>query len=158
MVDVNIKATTKMTQLILPKLEAKKKGAIVNLASVSGLSPQPLQSVYAASKAFIDFFSRGLQVEYQNSKITIQTLCPSYICTSMTSFSSSLSKPSLFVPDPQTFAANAIQTLGFSSYTTGYWPHSLQILFPVAFMPNIIYRMNKRFRYESSGSTGQKAR
>lgn len=64
MIQVNIGAATLMTHIVLPKLEAKKKGAIINLASVSGCSPQPLQSVYAATKAYMDFFSRGLQVEY----------------------------------------------------------------------------------------------
>ena len=112
MIQVNINAATMMTQMVLPLMEKKKKGAIINLASVSGLSPQPLQTVYAATKAYMDFFSRGLQIEYESSGITIQTLCPSYICTSMTAFSDNLSQPSFFVPSPDCFAASAIRTLG----------------------------------------------
>ena len=52
------------------------------------------------------------QIEYESSGITIQTLCPSYICTSMTAFSDNLSQPSFFVPSPDCFAASAIRTLG----------------------------------------------
>ena len=129
----------------------KNKGAIINLASVSGLSPQPLQTVYAATKAYMDFFSRGLQTEYASKGITVQTICPSYICTSMVSFSDKLSKPSFFVPSPDDFAASAIRTLGFSSYTTGYWTHSLQTLFPFAFMPSLIFKLNKGFRKDAIG-------
>ena len=36
MIRVNINAATIMTQMVLPLMEKKKKGAIVNLASVSG--------------------------------------------------------------------------------------------------------------------------
>ena len=146
MIKVNINAATMMTQMVLPSMVTKKKGAIINLASVSGLSPQPLQTVYAATKAYTDFFSRGLQTEYNSNGITVQTICPSYICTSMTSFSDKLSQPSFFVPSPDSFASSAIKTLGFSSYTTGYWTHSLQILFPFAFLPSLIYKLNKGFR------------
>ena len=120
MIQVNINAATMMTQMVLPLMEKKKKGAIINLASVSGLSPQPLQTVYAATKAYMDFFSRGLQIEYESRGITVQTLCPSYICTSMTAFSDNLSQPSFFVPSPDSFAASAIRTLG-TAYILGQY-------------------------------------
>ena len=154
MIDVNIKAATIMTKLILPILESKQKGAVINLASISGLSPQPLQTIYAATKAYMDFFSRGLQTEYSSKNITIQTICPSYICTSMTSFSPSLSTPSFFVPTPEDFAANAVKTIGFSNYTTGFWTHSLQNLFPMAFMPKLIFKLNERFRSQALKNKG----
>ena len=64
--------------------------------------------------------------EYSSKNVTIQTISPSYICTSMTSFSSSLSTPSFFVPTPENYAASAVKTIGFSNYTTGFWTHSLQ--------------------------------
>ena len=138
-----------MTKIILPIFEAKRKGAIINIASVSGLSPQPLQTVYAATKAYMDFFSRGLQNEYSSKNITIQTVCPSYVCTSMTSFSSILNKPSIFVPSPENFTSSAIRTLGFSDYTTGFWSHGIQTLLPLTYMPKIVLWMNKRFREEA---------
>ena len=146
MINVNISAATLMTHLVLPKMELRRKGAVINLASVSGQSPQPLQSVYAATKAYLDFFSRGLQVEYSGKGLTIQTLSPSYICTTMTSFSEKMTRPSFFVPSPQAFAQSSIRTLGFSSHTTGYWPHSLQNLLPFAFMPRFIFALNQKFR------------
>ena len=35
--------------------------------------------------------------------------------------------PGVFVPTAQTFASSAINTLGYSLHTTGYWAHSLQV-------------------------------
>ena len=94
------------------KSEINERFFFLHKIPTSGLSPQPLQTVYAATKAYMDFFSRGLQIEYESSGITVQTICPSYICTSMTAFSDSLSQPSFFVPSPDSFAASAIRTLG----------------------------------------------
>ena len=150
MIKTNILATSLMTKLILPQMEEKARGAVINIASVSGLSPQPLQTVYAATKAYVDFFSRGLRYEYEPKGIVIQTICPSYVCTEMTSFSENLSRPSLFVPSPEAFVRSAIKTLGYTNYTTGFWTHGLQTnLLPLAYLPRFILKMNERFRREA---------
>ena len=99
--------------------------------------------------AYVDFLSRGLREEYGSKGITVQTICPSYVCTSMTSFSRSLRKPSLMVPSAEKFVASAIQSIGFSDYTTGFWTHSLQSLLPFPYMPSLILKMNQRFRKEA---------
>jgi hypothetical protein len=49
-VNINIGATTMMTRLILPQMQKRKRGAIVNVSSGSELQPLPLMTVYAASK------------------------------------------------------------------------------------------------------------
>lgn len=48
--NINIGATTLMTRMILPQMQKRQKGAIVNVSSGSELQPLPLLSVYAASK------------------------------------------------------------------------------------------------------------
>ena len=48
--NINIGATTMMTRLILPQMQKRKQGAIVNVSSGSELQPLPLMTVYAASK------------------------------------------------------------------------------------------------------------
>ena len=100
------------------------KGVVVNLSSSAAIDPQPLQSIYTASKSYVNYFSRALAFEYP--KLTIQTVNPMYVCTDMVAFSDTLKKPSIFVPTPETFVNSAIRTIGFSSCTTGYWSHSLQ--------------------------------
>jgi 17beta-estradiol 17-dehydrogenase / very-long-chain 3-oxoacyl-CoA reductase len=58
MINCNITSVTKMSALVLPGMVKKGKGIIVNNASGSGRSPTPLLSVYSATKAYVDFFSR----------------------------------------------------------------------------------------------------
>ena len=52
---------------------------------------------------------------------------PFYVATRMTRYSNTLSRPSLLIPDAEHFASNAIKTLGYTSRTTGYWPHTVQV-------------------------------
>ena len=58
MINCNIISVTKMTAIVLPSLIKKNKGVIINIASVSGRTAYPLLTVYAATKAYVDFFSR----------------------------------------------------------------------------------------------------
>jgi len=43
-------AATIMTRIVMPGMESRNRGAIINLASSAALSPQPLVSAYTASK------------------------------------------------------------------------------------------------------------
>ncbi|XP_063587268.1 very-long-chain 3-oxoacyl-CoA reductase-like [Penaeus indicus] len=124
-VNVNVASPLAMTKIILPQMLKRRKGAIVNLASIAGRCPIPLLQIYSASKAFVDYFSEALGVEYKCSGITVQTITPGYVSTNMTSYSEKIYKPSLTVPTASNFAAHALDTLGYSSYTTGYWSHGI---------------------------------
>lgn len=53
MLNVNIGATTLLTRMILPQMQKRQKGAIVNVSSGSELQPLPLMTVYAATKVSI---------------------------------------------------------------------------------------------------------
>ena len=46
----NVIATTMMCHLVLPQMSEREKGAIINIGSLSGTSPIPLLTVYAATK------------------------------------------------------------------------------------------------------------
>ena len=59
MINVNVCSMTLMTKMILPGMLRKKKGAIINISSVAAMGPQPFATIYSATKAYVDFFSRG---------------------------------------------------------------------------------------------------
>lgn len=61
MINCNVMASTKMTSIVLPNMLRKKRGIIINNASICGRIPIQFLAVYSATKAFIDFFSRYLQ-------------------------------------------------------------------------------------------------
>ncbi|KAK6930905.1 Short-chain dehydrogenase/reductase SDR [Dillenia turbinata] len=74
LIKVNVESTTKVTQAVLPGMLKRKKGAIVNIGSGAAIviPSDPLYAVYAATKAYIDQFSRCLYVEYKKSGIDAQ--------------------------------------------------------------------------------------
>ena len=60
MINVNMGSVTIMMKIVLPKMEARGKGAIVNVSSMASVQPQIFMTQYSASKAYVDFLSRGM--------------------------------------------------------------------------------------------------
>ncbi len=74
MMDLNCGATMAMNQTVIPYM--KKGGHIVNIASVAAFQPIPYINVYAATKAFVLSFCRGLNRELKPQGITVTAVCP----------------------------------------------------------------------------------
>jgi NAD(P)-dependent dehydrogenase (short-subunit alcohol dehydrogenase family) len=60
----------------LPLIEASGGGAIVNVASVSGLRGEAYQSAYTAAKGGVIALSKTVAVEYAKRGIRVNTVCP----------------------------------------------------------------------------------
>jgi NAD(P)-dependent dehydrogenase (short-subunit alcohol dehydrogenase family) len=65
----------------LPLVEASGGGAIVNIASVSGLRGEAYQSAYAAAKGGVITLSKAAAVEYAKRGVRVNTICPGGINT-----------------------------------------------------------------------------
>lgn len=74
MVDLNCKALMAMCQLTIPYMPAESN--IINIASVAAFQPVPYINVYAATKAFVLSYSRGLYCELRSKGITVTAVCP----------------------------------------------------------------------------------
>ncbi|XP_069822014.1 inactive hydroxysteroid dehydrogenase-like protein 1 isoform X2 [Dendropsophus ebraccatus] len=121
-INVNIAAAVMMAHIVLPGMIEKKRGAIVNVIPRSrGKS----DSQAAASKAYLETFSRQLGSEVSSSGIFVQCLTPLRLGSTATSAYGILP---IFAPPPDVYTRHAVRTLGFSTRTTGYWAHSLQLL------------------------------
>jgi uncharacterized protein len=76
MVQLNIQALVDLTHLVLPTMQARKNGNIINVASIAAFQSMPYFSVYAATKAFVLSFSTALWAETKDQGIHVQCLCP----------------------------------------------------------------------------------
>ncbi|XP_072321512.1 very-long-chain 3-oxoacyl-CoA reductase-B isoform X2 [Eucyclogobius newberryi] len=121
MININITSVCQMTRIVLPQMVERKKGAILNLSSASGMYPVPLLTVYSASKAFVDFFSQGLQMEYKSKGIIVQSIMPFYVVTKM----SKIRRATLDKPTPERYVAAELNTVGLQARTNGYLPHAI---------------------------------
>lgn len=79
MVDLNIRALTAVTRLVLPYMA--QGGRIINISSIASFVPNARMSVYSASKAYVSFLSRGLYEELKPRGITVTAVCPGPMAT-----------------------------------------------------------------------------
>jgi 3-oxoacyl-[acyl-carrier protein] reductase len=82
-VDLNLKGTFYVTRAASRAMLARRSGAIVNISSIVGLSGYRGLSVYAATKAALDGFTRSLARELGSRGITVNSVAPGYLRTEM---------------------------------------------------------------------------
>jgi hypothetical protein len=75
MIKVHVVAPTELTGAALPAMTARKRGAIINVASLAAFSPLS-GAMYSSTKAFLVMFSENLQTELIETGIKVQALCP----------------------------------------------------------------------------------
>ena len=73
---LNTVALTRLASAIAPRLVQAGEGTIVNIGSVVGLAPEFGQSVYAATKAFVQLLSQGLSHELSPKGVYVQAVLP----------------------------------------------------------------------------------
>lgn len=123
-VTCNIVSVTNMCKIVLPGMVERKKGVIINISSMAATIPNPLLTVYSASKAFVDKFSEDLATEYGKKGITVQSVLPGFVATNM----SKIRKPTWMAPSSDRYVESALRTIGISRHTTGYYPHAIMQL------------------------------
>ncbi len=76
MIKLNILALAALTRLFVPDMVARHSGRILNVGSMAGFLPGPLNAVYYASKAFVVSFSEAIADELRHTGVTVTALCP----------------------------------------------------------------------------------
>jgi short-subunit dehydrogenase len=81
MIRVNVEALVDLTTMWLPGMTERGRGAVINVASVAGFQPIPVQTTYAATKAFVLSFTEGVSSELRGTGVSITALCPGPVAT-----------------------------------------------------------------------------
>ena len=79
--EVNVFGLIRMTQLVLPKMRARKSGRIINIGSVGGEFTTPGASAYHASKWALESFNDGLRGELRQFGIEVVLIKPGGVYT-----------------------------------------------------------------------------
>ena len=82
-INVNLRGAFLCTKFALPHMVRQRHGRIVNISSVVGLSGNPGQANYAASKAGLIGFTKAMAREVASRNITVNAVAPGYITTAM---------------------------------------------------------------------------
>jgi 3-oxoacyl-[acyl-carrier protein] reductase len=82
--DTNLTSVYRTSKAVMRGMMKARKGRIISIASVIGLTGNPGQSNYAAAKAGIIAFSKSLAREIGSRGITVNVVAPGFIDTDMT--------------------------------------------------------------------------
>ena len=83
-IDTSVNGTYYVTKAVIKNMISNKKGAIVNVASVSGLVGNAGQTNYSAAKGAMIAFTKALSLELARYKIRINAVAPGAIESEMT--------------------------------------------------------------------------
>ena len=81
--DVNLRGAFLCTKYVMPHMIRQRRGRIVNISSVVGLSGNPGQANYAAAKAGLIGFTKAVAREVASRNVTVNAVAPGYITTGM---------------------------------------------------------------------------
>jgi len=82
-INANLRSVFNMTRLCINPMLESKWGRVINISSVNGQKGQFGQTNYAAAKAGMHGFTKSLAQEVAAKGITVNTISPGYVLTSM---------------------------------------------------------------------------
>jgi short-subunit dehydrogenase len=116
LVNLNVRALTELTSLVVPGMVERGFGRILNVASLAAFQPVPSMAAYAASKAYVLALTEALSEELKGSGVTAMALCPGITDTDMASeiragSAAAAKLPKQLVSDPADVAAEAYKAM-----------------------------------------------
>ena len=85
-VEVNVLSAMRLIRLIVPKMIERGGGAIINIASIAGLRPQPGGLVYSFTKAGLIMMTRIWAIEFGPHNIRVNAIAPGLIQTDFSEY------------------------------------------------------------------------
>jgi 3-oxoacyl-[acyl-carrier protein] reductase len=113
--NINLKSTFILNRNAIKKMMKRKHGRIINISSIVGVSGNPGQANYVASKAGMIGMSKSFALEVASRGITINCIAPGFIATPMTEILTDAQKqgilssiPSRKMGTPEDIASGAL--------------------------------------------------
>jgi uncharacterized protein len=77
-IELNVLAVTLLCHAALPGVIERGRGGIINVSSIAGYQPTPLNATYGATKAFVTSLSHALHEEVRDTGVHVMVLCPGF--------------------------------------------------------------------------------
>jgi NAD(P)-dependent dehydrogenase (short-subunit alcohol dehydrogenase family) len=81
--ETNFFGVVRMVRAVLPLMRQQKQGQIINISSLSGLSPIPFMGIYSASKFAVEGYTEALRLELKPFNIHVSQIEPGFLKTPM---------------------------------------------------------------------------
>lgn len=86
MMEINIKAALRLVRLTVPKMIERKRGSVINIASIAGLRPQPGGMLYSFTKAGLIMMTRAWAHEFGPQGVRVNAIAPGLIQTDFSEY------------------------------------------------------------------------
>jgi short-subunit dehydrogenase len=112
MIDLNVRALTDLSLTFIRPIE-RRRGGILNVASLAAFLPGPGMAVYYATKAYVLSFSEALHRELKERGVRVTVLCPGPVPTEFQARAgmSARSVPQFMMVSPEQVAKDAYRGL-----------------------------------------------
>jgi short-subunit dehydrogenase len=80
-VQLNVLALMRLTHAAATAMAARGHGAILNVSSLAGFQPAPMNATYSATKAFVTSFTEAVHEEMKGTGVSVSVLCPGFTRT-----------------------------------------------------------------------------
>jgi short-subunit dehydrogenase len=94
-VQLNVTALVRLTHAAAGAMVSRGSGGILNVSSLAGYQPGPMNATYAATKAFVTSFTEAVHEELVGTGVSVTVLCPGF---TRTGFQETASVPASRVP------------------------------------------------------------
>jgi short-subunit dehydrogenase len=84
---------------LLPSMSERKQGHVINMSSISALTPSPRFSAYVASKSALDAWTRAAAVEFSDRNVRFTTINMPLVRTPMIAATSVYDSMPVLTPD-----------------------------------------------------------
>lgn len=129
--DINLKAAFQLTRAAIKGMMRRRFGRVISITSVVGVTGNPGQVNYAASKAGMIGFTKSLAREVASRKITANCIAPGFIETPMTDGLNEKQKEAILASIPANRLGSALEIAAAAvylssdeaAYTTGQTLH-----------------------------------
>jgi short-subunit dehydrogenase len=81
MLSVHMLAPMRLMHAALPAMIERRRGGVINVASLAAFFSLPGNANYSATKAYLMRFSRAVDGEVRRKGVTVQALCPGFTIT-----------------------------------------------------------------------------
>jgi hypothetical protein len=142
MIALNVSSLMILSKLALKVMSARRKGVIMNVASIGSFHPGPYMSVYYATKAFVLSFTEAIAEEARNYGVRVIALCPGSTHTRFHTLAGRVRNRALFQfsqSTPEFVADAAVHSIlnGYPDIVVPGWKNKL-LVFAERFLPRFL--------------------
>jgi NAD(P)-dependent dehydrogenase (short-subunit alcohol dehydrogenase family) len=110
-IDINLRGVIHGMRAVLPRMIQRRRGHVINMASVVGRVPTPYVAVYSATKHAVVGLTEAVRYEYEDSGVLFSYVLPSFVNTELTAGTGRVRYPPPV--EPRDVAAAVVRALRY---------------------------------------------